>query len=128
VESFEKAFTGGPSDRTPPDPKHWSVIAPKAGTAEPLIVDFPKPMDYALLQRMLEVRGVAGRIVIDRDETRWSFTPSAPWKSGAYRLIADNLLEDIAGNHLDRAFDVDLQKAVPAPVASKTVSLPFSVR
>jgi len=128
VESFEKAFTGGPSDRTPPDPKHWSVIAPKAGTEEPLIVDFPKPMDYALLQRMLEVPGVAGKIEIDRDETRWTFTPDGPWKSGAYRLIADNLLEDIAGNHLDRAFDVDLQKAVPAPVSSKTVSLPFSVR
>ena len=129
VESFEKAFTGGPSDRTPPDPKHWNVIAPKAGTAEPLIVDFPKPMDYALLQRMLEVPGITGKITIDRDETRWSFTPDAPWESGTYHLIADNLLEDIAGNHLDRAFDVDLQKAVAAPVSSsKTVSLAFTVR
>ncbi len=134
VEGFEKAFTGGPSDRFPPDPKHWSVIVPKAGTADPLIVEFPKPMDYALLQRMLEVRdqgaaGVAGRIAIDRDETRWSFTPDAPWKAGAYRLIADNLLEDIAGNHLDRAFDVDLQqKSGQAPTGSKTVSLPFSIR
>jgi hypothetical protein len=138
VEGFEKVFTGGPSDRTPPDPKHWSVIAPKAGTAEPLIVEFPKPMDYALLQRMLEVRnqsaaGVAGRIAVDRDETRWMFTPDGPWKSGAYRLVADNLLEDIAGNHLDRAFDVDLQKgtlqkSAPAPAAAKTVSLVFTVR
>ncbi len=103
VEGFEKAFTGGPSDRVPPDPKHWNVTAPKAGTAEPLIVDFPKPMDYALLQRMLDVPGVRGRIAIDRDETRWSFTPDAPWKPGNYKLVADNLLEDIAGNHLDRA-------------------------
>jgi hypothetical protein len=128
VEGFEKAFTGGPADRIPPDPKLWKVIAPKAGTAEPLIVDFPKPMDYALLQRMLDVPGVAGSIAIDRDETRWSFTPDAPWKSGAYHLVADNLLEDIAGNHLDRAFDVDLQKSAPARVSSKTVSLPFTVR
>ncbi len=128
VEGFEKAFTGGPSDRTPPDPKRWSVIAPKAGTAEPLIVEFPKPMDFALLQRMLDVPGVAGKVAVDRDETRWSFTPDAPWKAGAYRLVADNLLEDIAGNHLDRAFDVDLQKTTPAPAAAKMVSLPFSVR
>jgi hypothetical protein len=128
VEAFEKAFTGGPSERTPPDPKHWNVVAPKAGTAEPLIVDFPKPMDYALLQRMIEVRGVAGRIAIDREETRWTFTPDAPWKAGAYSLIADNLLEDIAGNHLDRAFDVDLQNSGPALVASKTVSLVFNIR
>jgi len=129
VEGFEKAFTGGPSDRTPPDPKHWRVIAPKAGTAEPLIVEFPKPMDYALLQRMIDVPGVIGKITVDRDETRWMFTPDAPWKAGAYRLIADNLLEDIAGNHLDRAFDVDLQqKSAPAPVAAKTASLVFTVR
>ena len=129
VEGFEKVFTGGPSDRTPPEPKRWNVIAPKAGTAEPLIVEFPKPMDYALLQRMLGVPGVAGSIAVDRDETRWSFTPNAPWKAGAYRVIADNLLEDIAGNHLDRAFDVDLQqKSGPTPTGAKTVSVPFSVR
>jgi hypothetical protein len=129
VEGFEKAFTGGPSDRTPPDPKFWRMTAPKAGTAEPLIVDFPKPMDFALLQRMLEVPGITGKITIDRDETRWSFTPDAPWESGTYHLVANNLLEDIAGNHLDRAFDVDLQqKSGQAPAASKTVSLPFNVR
>jgi hypothetical protein len=128
VEGFEKAFTGGPSDRTPPDPQHWIVTAPKAGTDEPLVVEFPKPMDYALLQRMLDVPGVAGSIAVDRDETRWSFTPNAAWKAGAYHLVADNLLEDIAGNHLDRAFDVDLQKSAPPPPATKTASLAFTVR
>ena len=129
VEGFQKTFAGGPSDRTPPDPKFWRLTAPKAGTSDPLMVEFPKSMDYALLQRMLDVPGVNGSINVDRDETRWSFTPAAPWKAGAYHLVADNLLEDIAGNHLDRAFDVDLLKKTAqqsAPV--KTVSLPFSVR
>ncbi len=38
--------------------------------------------------------------------TRWSFTPNAAWKGRrTYHVVADNLLEDIAGNHLDRAFD-----------------------
>jgi len=85
-------------------------------------------MDYALLQRMMEVQGVAGRIVIDRDEPAGALRPMLR-ESGQLPLIADNLLEDIAGNHLDRAFDVDLrEKAIPAAVAAKTVSLPFSVR
>ena len=127
MEGFQKTFTGGPSDRTPPDPKHWIVTAPKAGTSEPLTVEFPKPMDYALLQRMLDVPGVEGRITVDRNETRWIFTPSAPWKTGLYHLVADTLLEDIAGNHLDRAFDVDLQQT-PQQVTSATATLPFSVR
>ena len=128
VESFEKTFTGGPSDRIPPDPKHWIVTAPKAGTSDPLTVDFPKPMDYALLQRMIDVPGVEGHFTVDRNETRWSFTPSAPWKAGTYHLVADNLMEDIAGNHLDRAFDVDLQQARPQEAVAPTSSLPFTVR
>jgi len=130
IESFQKRFTGGPSDRIPPDPRHWIVTAPKADTSEPLTVEFPKPMDYALLQRMLDVRGVEGHMSVDRNETRWIFTPSAPWKTGTYYLVADPLLEDIAGNHLDRAFDVDLQQApqqVPAAMAA-TATLSFSVR
>jgi len=128
VESFEKTFTGGPSDRIPPDPKHWIVTAPKAGTSEPLTVDFSKPMDYALLQRMIDVPGVEGHSTVDRNETRWSFTPTAAWKAGTYKLVADNLLEDIAGNHLDRAFDVDLQQARPQQTTAPTATLPFSVR
>jgi len=31
------------------------LIAPKVGTSEALVVDFPTPMNYALLQRMLQV-------------------------------------------------------------------------
>lgn len=129
VESFEKAFTGGPSDRVPPDPKHWVLTPPHAGTAEPLTVEFPKPMDYALLQRMLDVPGVEGTISVDRNETRWLFSPAQPWKAGIYQLVADNLLEDIAGNHLDRAFDVDLKaKSSSLQPSGPTSSLPFEVR
>ena len=127
MEGFQKMFTGGPPDRIPPDPSRWIVTAPKAGTSQPLTVQFPKPMDYALLQRMLDVPGVQGRITVDRNETRWSFTPSAPWKTGTYHLVADNLLEDIAGNHLDRAFDVDLQQA-PQQMTAAAATLPFVVR
>jgi hypothetical protein len=128
ADSFEKTFTGAPADRTPPDPTRWNIIAPKSGTSAPLIVEFPKPMDYALLQRLLEIPGVTGKVAVDREETRWSFTPDTPWKSGTYHLVADNLLEDIAGNHLDRAFDVDLQKGVPQTPHAKTSSIAFTVQ
>ncbi len=47
---FRKAFRGGPADRTPPDPKTWRVSAPRAASSADLVVDFPKPMDFALLQ------------------------------------------------------------------------------
>ncbi len=54
-QEFRKSFRGGPADRMPPDPKTWRVTAPKAATSEALVVTFPKPMDYALLQRLFGV-------------------------------------------------------------------------
>jgi hypothetical protein len=116
------------ADRTTPDPKLWHMTAPKAGTSDPLIVTFPKPMDYALLQRLIAVQGVAGDIAIGRDETEWRYTPRTPWKAGTYRVVADTTLEDISGNHLDRPFDVDTFTTVTSHITTKTVSLPFTVK
>jgi hypothetical protein len=124
---FQKAFMGGSSDRTPPAPERWRIETPKAGTSQPLVVDFPKPMDYALLQRMLEVPGIPGSIATDRDETEWRFTPDTPWKAGAYRLSADGTLEDICGNRLERAFDLDTRRTTPERAARKTIQVPFTV-
>jgi hypothetical protein len=126
-EDFRKAFTGAPAERDPPAPNTWRLSVPKAGTKDPLVVDFPKPMDYALLQRMIEIPGVAGTVALNHDETEWRFTPDAPWKAGDYRLTADSTLEDIAGNHLNRAFDIDLRESKPRSATGKTLALPFSI-
>jgi hypothetical protein len=132
VEGFEKPFRGGPSDRVPPDPAKWLISAPKAGTTDLLGIVFPKPMDYVLLQRMIgifDTRGeVSGTITVDRDETEWRFTPQEAWKPGSYRITADNTLEDISGNHLDRPFDVDIFETVTKHITSATTSIPFTVK
>jgi hypothetical protein len=132
VEGFEKKFRGVPSDRVPPDPANWRVTAPKAGTTEPLVIAFPKPMDYVLLQRMIGVfdsRGeISGKITVDRNETEWRFTPREIWKPGSHRITADNTLEDISGNHLDRPFDVDIFETVTKHITSTTTSIPFNVK
>lgn len=128
VEDFRRTFRGGPIDREPADPRLWRITAPEAGTLEPLVVDFPKPMDYALLQRLIEVPGVEGSISIERDETRWVFTPREAWKAGSYHLAAKNALEDIAGNRLNRPFDVDLQDSAESLSAAPETMLPFVVR
>jgi hypothetical protein len=115
-------------DRNTPDAKLWRLTPPRAGTFEPLIVDFPKPMDYALLGRLIEVPGVAGSVTLDREETQWRFTPREPWKAGAHTLTADNSLEDISGNRLDRPFDVDLRSPGRGVPGAKAVSLAFTIR
>jgi hypothetical protein len=132
VEPFEKSFRGSPSDRVTPDPAKWRVTSPKSGTSEPLVILFPKPMDYVLLQRMIgifDAHGeISGKIIVDRNETEWRFTPNEPWKPGSYRIIADNTLEDISGNHLDRPFDVDTFETVTKHITSQTTSIPFTIQ
>jgi hypothetical protein len=129
VEGFSKSFRGGPQDRRPPDPKDWRIAAPPAGTAGPLIVELPKPMNYPLLRRMIRVSGgIAGTVEVDRQETRWRFTPHAVWKAGDYQLVVDTAIEDLAGNHIGQAFDIDVFERVTEHIAAKTISLPFSVR
>jgi hypothetical protein len=135
IEGFRKVFRGGPALRDPPDPKRWRVIAPAAGTTGALVVDFPTPMNYPLLQRMMQVSAasgasnepVKGAITITRQETEWRFIPQAPWKAGSYELIVDTGLEDLAGNHIGQPFDIDVFADVTEHITTKTVSLPFIV-
>jgi hypothetical protein len=127
-EAFRKAFRGGPVDRVPPDPMQWRLEEPKAGTRDAVVVDFPKPLDYALLQRLLAVMPATGGIAsVDRNETRWRFTPVDPWRAGEYQLLVDTALEDLAGNHIGRAFDVDTFAKAPQSAPKGKVSLPFRI-
>jgi hypothetical protein len=132
IESFRKQFKGGPAQRTAPDPKQWHIIPPNAGTTTALVVEFPTPMNFALLQRMIQVFGdpgtIPGTIDVDRQETQWRFTPKTPWKAGSYRLVVDTGIEDLAGNHVGQLFDIDKFERVTESIPLATVSLPFSVR
>ena len=128
LNGFTKVFRGGPPDRTPPDPKLWRVTAPKAGTREPVTIDFPDAMNYALLQRMIHVGNVKGDISLARNETEWRFTPQDPWKAGDYKLVIDTNIEDLAGNHIGGLFDIDVFEKVTEHITQSTVTLPFSVK
>jgi hypothetical protein len=128
AEGFRKPFRGGPADRTPPALDRWRVSPPKAGTLDALTVDFPKPMDYGLMQRLIDVPGVNGTVSVDRGETQWRFAPSQPWKPGDYQLSIDTSLEDLAGNRIDRPFDVDISLAGPGRNTSGTAFLSFHIQ
>jgi len=132
VEGFRKQYRGGPAQRTPPDPKQWNVNPPKAGTSGALVVEFPNPMNYALLQRMIQVSGsqgtIAGSIAVERQETQWRFTPREAWKPGNYRLIVDTGIEDLAGNHIGQPFDIDVFEKVTERITAATVPIPFTIR
>ncbi len=132
AEEFRKPFRVTEADRKPPQVTDWRIMPPRAGSKDALIVEFPKPLDYALLQHMIEVKSgteaVAGSFLVERDETRWRFTPTQPWTAGDYKLVVQTALEDLAGNHIGRAFDVDTFDSVTQAVTTETVSVPFRIR
>jgi hypothetical protein len=132
-DAFKKTFRAAAADEKPPDPKTWRLESPPAGGKAPLVVVFPKPMDHALLQHMLWVmdaggRKVAGDVSVTDAETRWLLTPQEQWMAGAYRLVADARLEDLAGNTIGRPFEVGVAHPTAPEIKAETVETPFEVR
>ena len=92
---------------------------PRAESTEPLLVEFPEPLDRYLMERYLQVvddqgRPAMGQATIGRDERSWLFQPETPWRPANYRLVADENLEDLAGNTPARVFDTDLTEVSPS--------------
>jgi len=132
VQGFTKSFTGGPPERTPPDPAQWRVTAPPKETKNALAVDFPGPMNYSLLLKTIQVmrrqEKVIGRVALDRHEAEWRFTPETAWQTGDYQLAIDTGIEDLAGNHIGAAFDIDVFETVSKAIERKSVTIPFTIR
>jgi hypothetical protein len=132
-ESFLKAFRVGPPDRDPPSLTTWKISPSKAGTRAPLTVTFPKPMDHALALRLISVSDASdhplkGTNTLSDHEKRWTFTPTAPWIAGRYQLCVQNTIEDLAGNNIGKAFDVDVFETVQPRFTNTVLNLPFDVR
>jgi hypothetical protein len=124
AEAFRRQFRVAPSLREGIDPKKWKLTA----TRESFTVEFDRPLDWALLQHTFHVNGIEGTASIDRDETRWRFTPTRPFKPGHYELVIDMALEDLAGNRIGRPFDVDLFERVTERITTETTTLGFTVQ
>jgi hypothetical protein len=59
---------------------------------------------------------------VDSDAAGFTFVPSAPWRSGSYRLKVAGVVEDLSGNSLYRPFEA------PAGQAEKPLATPPSFR
>lgn len=118
-EAYRKSIVAVEPFHGAHDPKDWKITSPPSGSREPLIVQFPRPLDQALVRRMIRVVDrddtvVPGSISVDDEETTWRFLPRESWPTGTYQLVVDTALEDIAGNRIDGAFEVDVfDKAEP---------------
>jgi hypothetical protein len=131
-QTFRKEFTVGPAERRAIDPKQWKIATPRQGSRDPLVIDFGRPLDYALLQHVFEIMdrsgAVGGSKSVTHEENQWTFQPTNAWKSGDYKLTINMALEDLAGNRIGRPFDVDTIDSPAERISKQTTTLSFRVR
>jgi hypothetical protein len=132
-DNFQKVFKVGPPDRQPPEPARWQIRAPQSRTRDALQVTFPKSMDHALARRMIRVLGetsepIEGVTRLEDEERRWLFTPERPWRQGQFQLSIQTTIEDLAGNNIGKAFEVDLVETGQRQLTNSTMKLSFEVR
>jgi hypothetical protein len=129
---FRHEFRASAAIERPLTMKAWKVEAPAGGTREPLLVTFPEPLDHGLLRRALGVQRagapVEGEVTIEAAETRWRFTPRGGWTPGDYDLVALAFLEDLAGNRIGRAFEVDNFERTDLTTEPERTTRTFRVR
>jgi len=130
---FEKRFTAGSAVEAAVDWKEWKIDAPAAGSRDALTIHFPRPLDHALLARMIGVESAPGKtldgeILIADEERRWQFMPAQPWPAGQLTLVVEKTLEDSAGNNLARPFEVDVFDRVDDKPGPDYLRIPFKAR
>jgi hypothetical protein len=123
-----KRWRVGPADEIGPMASEWKLSAVRVESKQPLVVALDAPVDGhgAEYLAIADVRGrrVAGRARLTNGESTWTFTPSAPWRSGAYKLVVRGTLEDPAGNRLGSQFETSIDSPPGAPLDAV---LPFAV-
>jgi hypothetical protein len=134
ASAFRHVFTAGPEETRAIDPAAWRLTPPRRGTHQPLVVEFPSPLDRALLRRAIGVASgdssahLAGQIEVDAQDRRWAFTPEAPWPAGSYVLVVLRFLEDPAGNAVGRSFEMDRFSREEASASlADAVRIPFVI-
>jgi len=103
-------------DYTAPNPNDWVIMAPAAGTIDPITVDLGSSHDHISLAYRLRIKDTQGRVVpgsisLGANESVWSFTPAKVWKSAVHYLAIDEALEDLAGNRPSGLFDRPYENA-----------------
>jgi hypothetical protein len=112
--------------------EQWKVVPPVSRIRDPLMLLFPRALDWALLTHTITVtsgdgQSIDGRVVIDQRERRWSFTPSSSWEPGPYQVFIASGLEDVCGNSVLAAFDRPLRSGGDLSYEVATRSIAFHV-
>jgi hypothetical protein len=128
--TVRKRFRVTDAVREPIAIDQWEVVPPETNSRQPLLLMFPRPLDWALLPQAIIVAPISqlpidGQVEIDQCERRWSFTPASPWVAGPYQVRVASSLEDVCGNSPTAAFDRALRPGSDLADEVASRSIPF---
>jgi hypothetical protein len=130
LKTVYKRFRVTDAVREPITVEQWTVLPPETNSRQPLIISFPRPLDWALLSHTITIvsayeQSIDGQLAIDQYERRWSFTPALPWAAGSYHVHVASSLEDVCGNNVIAAFDRRLRSGSDLASEVGSRSIPF---
>lgn len=109
---YLKTFIVVNRDEKTPSIDDWSFKIPANNSKEALELSMREAMDYATLNFLSIFHNgeeIEGSYMFLSD-TEISFVPEKDWRIGEYVLRVASKAEDLAGNNLNRPFDLDLQE------------------
>ena len=111
---YVKRFYVSDRDKESPNVSQWKLTKPKSNSKEGLGIEFDEFLDVILVNESISIVGeneevFSGGFVTSKKGNNTLFIPENTWKKGVYKLVVDSKLEDLAGNNLNRLFDVDLE-------------------
>jgi hypothetical protein len=129
-ETVYKSFRVTDAVREPIAVERWNIVPPETNSRQPLVLIFPRPLDWALLSQTITVasaseQSIDGKTEIDHCERRWSFTSTSPWAAGSYHVRVASSLEDVCGNGVIAAFDRPLRPGSDLAYEVRNSSIPF---
>src|SRR5262245_61049927 len=115
-----KQWRVGPANTVGPAASAWKISAVRVGSRQPIVVTLGGPIDgrdadYLAIADERD-RRVAGRAQLANGESTWTFVPSSPWRTGAYKLVVRGALEDPSGNRLGSQFETPIHSPSGPPV------------
>lgn len=129
VDGQRIQFYVGHRDEIKPSVKDWKIIQPAKGTTEALEIHFNESLDEKLVTETIRLysnnQQILGELNVGKKGRSVQFLPNSNREEGSYTIQVESRLEDLAGNNLNRLFDVDLEKDIVSN--EEFYSLSFSI-
>ena len=129
-ETYHKRFRVTDAVREHIAVEQWEIVAPPAKGRQPVVLQFPRPLDWALLAHAITIASTDGQLIdglvaIDQCERRCTFTPTSPWVAGSYHVRVASSLEDVCGNSVAAAFERLLRPGADSSYDPEIYSIPL---